>query len=1044
MSFINIRHVVAGTSPIVLAFMMSSVPFQSALANSNYKITHYDLDFKNVVDRQVKANAQTDKTYDVYIHSDGVNLDSGGKTGTSKGAWNVRGGAGSQSWKIGQTSNGQKLTILGSKKASDGSTWYQIRYDRTWKNASPEDVAHYLNPNNVQPGTSSYYQFLNLSETANLSAQSINNQLLNGKGALSGQGQAFITAAKSNRVNEIYLVSHALLETGNGSSPLAKGIQHKGKTVYNMYGIGAFDGNAEQAGAAYAYNQGWFTKEEAIIGGAKFVGNNYISKGQNTLYKMRWNPDAPATHQYATDIGWAEKQTSRMASMYNLVDDYTLHYDIPQYNNQPGTAPDYSQIDDNQKKDGTPGTTTANLNVRSEPSTSANRLTLLSSGTKLTIISKQNGWYQIHANGVDGWVSAEFVKVDASAPPENNNSDKEQVTDDGNYEVIGSGTTTARLNLRSSNKIEANNIVTTLNNNTKVDILEKSGSWLKVSASGKTGWVSAQYVKTSSASGAPSTPKDEATSGDKVISSGTTMARLNLRSSNKIEANNIITTLNNNSKVEILEKSGSWLKVKAGSRTGWVSAQFVKTSAGSGTPSTPKDEATSGDKVFSSGTTTARLNLRSSNKIEANNIITTLNNNSKVEILEKSGSWLKVKAGSRTGWVSAQFVKTGSTAPATPNQSADKASGTGTTTVRLNLRSSNKIEANNIVTTLNNNSKVEILEKSGSWLRVKAGSRTGWVSAQFVKTGSTAPTAPTQSADKASGTGTTTARLNLRSSANVASNNLITTLNNNQQVEILEKSGSWLKVKAGSRTGWVSAQFVKTGSTAPAAPTQSADKASGTGTTTARLNLRSSANVASNNIITTLNNNQQVEILEKSGSWLKVKAGSRTGWVSAQFVKTGSTASNTTKAPTQSAEKASGTGTTTARLNLRSSANVASNNLITTLNNNQQVEILEKSGSWLKVKADSRTGWVSAQFVKTGSTPAAPKQETKKEEKTANKGTTTARLNLRSSAKVADDNFIVTLKQNEEVEILEKQGNWYKVKAGSQTGWVTSEFVKAS
>ncbi|TSB48363.1 SH3 domain-containing protein [Alkalicoccobacillus porphyridii] len=962
MRFIKISHVVAGTSPIALAVMMSSVPFQSALASSNYKVIHYDLDFNQVVEKQVKANAQTDKSYNVYIHSDGVNLDSGGKTGTSKGAWNVRGGAGSESWKVGQTSNGQKLTILGSKQAQDGSTWYQIRYDRSWKNASPEDVAHYLNPNNFKPGTSSYYQFLNLSETANLSAQAVNNQLLNGKGSLSGTGQAFINAAKTHGVNEIYLISHALLETGNGTSKLAQGINYNGKTVYNMYGIGAFDGNAEQAGAAYAFHQGWFTKEAAIIGGAQFVGNNYIAKGQNTLYKMRWNPDAPATHQYATDIGWAEKQTSRMASMYSLVDDYTLHYEIPQYKNQPGTTPDFSNIDEGQKKDSTPGVTTANLNVRSAPSTSANRLTLLANGTKLTIISKQDGWYQISANGVDGWVSAEFVKVTAtSGNPPANNDDKIE-SGNGSHEVIGTGTTTARLNLRSSNKIEANNIVTTLNNNQKVDILEKNGSWLKISAAGKVGWVSAQYIKTDSSSTTPAPPAQNV---DKVTGTGTTTARLNLRSSNKVEANNILTTLNNNQKLEILEKNGSWLRVKAAGQTGWVSAQYVKMDGSNTTTPTPPTQNV--DKVTGTGTTTARLNLRSSNKVEANNIITTLNNNQKLEILEKSGSWLRVKAAGQTGWVSAQYVKTdgSNTTPAPPTQNVDKVTGTGTTTARLNLRSSNKVEANNILTTLNNNQKLEILEKSGSWLRVKAAGQTGWVSAQYVKTdgSNTTPAPPAQNVGQGTGTGTTTARLNLRSSNKVEANNILTTLNNNQKLEILEKSGSWLRVKAAGQTGWVSAQYVKTdgSNTTPAPPTQNVDKVTGTGTTTARLNLRSSNKVEANNIITTLTNNQKVEILEKSGSWLRVKAGGQTGWVSAQYVNTGGNQVSTAKPATNT----SSTGTTTDRLNLRSSASVSSDNFIVTLDRNTNVEILEKNGQWLKVKANNRTGWVSAQYVKT-------------------------------------------------------------------------------
>ena len=65
-----------------------------------------------------------------------------------------------------------------------------------------------------------------------------------------------------------------------------------------------------------AYNAGWTTPELAVVGGAAFIGNGYVSKGQDTLYKMRWNPqfasnNGYASHQYATDIAWAYKQTSK-------------------------------------------------------------------------------------------------------------------------------------------------------------------------------------------------------------------------------------------------------------------------------------------------------------------------------------------------------------------------------------------------------------------------------------------------------------------------------------------------------------------------------------------------------------------------------------------------------------------------------------------------------------------------------------------------------------------------------------------------------------
>ena len=59
------------------------------------------------------------------------------------------------------------------------------------------------------------------------------------------------------------------------------------------------DKNALYGGIKYAQQAGWNTPEKAILGGAQFIANNYIKSGQNTLYKMRFNPQNPGVHQYA-------------------------------------------------------------------------------------------------------------------------------------------------------------------------------------------------------------------------------------------------------------------------------------------------------------------------------------------------------------------------------------------------------------------------------------------------------------------------------------------------------------------------------------------------------------------------------------------------------------------------------------------------------------------------------------------------------------------------------------------------------------------------
>ncbi|MGG4266231.1 SH3 domain-containing protein [Peribacillus simplex] len=296
----------------------------------------YNLTMKKMVEIQMAVNAQTDKTYKTYIREDGLTLINSTKGTVAGTGWRVRGGAGSGYWVVGAVSNNQSLNIKSKVKGTDGYYWYEVDYNKTWVNASPEDIEYNLNPDNFVNDPIKSFQFVKLSEVTNMNVSEVNDRILSGKGILQGQAATFILAGEKYGVNEIYLISHALLETGNGTSQLATGVKVNGKTVYNMYGVGAFDGTALSSGAQYAYNAGWFTPEAAIIGGAEFIAKGYISAGQDTLYKMRWNPTAAekygyATHQYATDIGWATKQVKQIYNLYSLLDSYKLTMEIPKY-----------------------------------------------------------------------------------------------------------------------------------------------------------------------------------------------------------------------------------------------------------------------------------------------------------------------------------------------------------------------------------------------------------------------------------------------------------------------------------------------------------------------------------------------------------------------------------------------------------------------------------------------------------------------------------------------------------------------------------------
>ena len=160
------------------------------------------------------------------------------------------------------------------------------------------------------------------------------------KGFLKIKVMPFSQAAKAVGINEIYLISHALLETGNGTSDLANGgsIDQNGNVdlnaqtkYYNMFGVGAIDKNALYGGIKYAQQAGWNTPEKAILGGAQFIANNYIKSGQNTLYKMRFNPQNPGVHQYATGIDFAKSNAKRISDFYQQIQTDGQYYDVDQY-----------------------------------------------------------------------------------------------------------------------------------------------------------------------------------------------------------------------------------------------------------------------------------------------------------------------------------------------------------------------------------------------------------------------------------------------------------------------------------------------------------------------------------------------------------------------------------------------------------------------------------------------------------------------------------------------------------------------------------------
>ena len=204
--------------------------------------------------------------------------------------------------------------------------------------------ANTLNPKSVSMNSNAYYQFMDCrGYTGQISASQMNRIIDNTengrKGVFHGRGQAIIDAAKAANINEMYLMAHMMIETGWGTSAMANGkyfakgnatIKSDGKTYtkncpagtyYNFIGWGAYDSNPNTA-YDYARYYGWNSVDAALKGAAEKLAKFYLYNGQETVYEMRWNPDAASlgkTHQYCTSTNWAESIGITIGYNYRLI-----------------------------------------------------------------------------------------------------------------------------------------------------------------------------------------------------------------------------------------------------------------------------------------------------------------------------------------------------------------------------------------------------------------------------------------------------------------------------------------------------------------------------------------------------------------------------------------------------------------------------------------------------------------------------------------------------------------------------------------------------
>ena len=219
-----------------------------------------------------------------------------------------------------------------------------------WTGASKEVVAYYMDPRNFLNDTE-IYMFLEQSYNSAVQNDAgikkiikgtfLEKKYTNASGEPGGGSYLSVikTAAQKSGVNPYIIASKIIQEQGvKGTSSLISGTYSGYKGYYNFFNIGAYGSSATDVivnGLKRAKANGWNTRYKSILGGAQFLGNNYISKGQDTYYYQDFNVHGDGTHQYAQAVHDAYNKGVSLAETYKSQEDMSLSFKIPVFTDMP-------------------------------------------------------------------------------------------------------------------------------------------------------------------------------------------------------------------------------------------------------------------------------------------------------------------------------------------------------------------------------------------------------------------------------------------------------------------------------------------------------------------------------------------------------------------------------------------------------------------------------------------------------------------------------------------------------------------------------------
>jgi len=330
--------------------------------------------------------------------------------------------------------------------------------------------------------------------------------------------------------------------------------------------------------------------------------------------------------------------------------------------------------------------TTANLNMRSGAGTTFGILLTIPKGTTLSVQALSGSFAKVSYGGKTGYVSTSYLQVVTATAPVAPVTPTVPVSPPAGTDTR---VTTGNLNMRSGAGTTYG-ILLTIPKGTTLSLQSVEGKWAKVSFSGKTGYVSTDYLQvvTATAPVAPVTPPA-------ATDTGVTTGNLNMRSGAGTTFS-ILLTIPKGTTLSLQSVEGKWAKVSYSGKTGYVSTDYLQVASVTPpvappvvpetppvVPETPVTPPVVPETPVEPVTppvvpetpkadirkTTYNLNLRSGAGTTFS-ILLTIPSGTELTIESVEGSWAKVSYGGKTGYVSVDYLQavtvTDPINPATP------------------------------------------------------------------------------------------------------------------------------------------------------------------------------------------------------------------------------------------------------------------------------------------------------------------------------------------------------------------------------------------